>query len=106
MIRDKALSLCSPVISASDPGNRSVLKGFSGACQVPRQLCDILLLIEGDLPVVCILLYSCFAKFFIQKTYLYFLIITQFSLNLSYTSSLSCLIYNYACLALTSFKML
>lgn len=51
MIRDKALSLCSPVISASDPGNRSVLKGFSGACQVPCQLCDILLLIEGDLPV-------------------------------------------------------
>ncbi|KAH6828063.1 Folylpolyglutamate synthetase family protein [Perilla frutescens var. hirtella] len=48
MIRDKAFSLCSPVISASDPGNRSVLKGFSRACQVPRQLCDILLRIEGD----------------------------------------------------------
>ncbi|XP_057774259.1 dihydrofolate synthetase isoform X2 [Salvia miltiorrhiza] len=48
MIREKALSLCSPVISASDPGNRSVLKGFTGACQVPRQLCDILLLIERD----------------------------------------------------------
>ncbi|XP_042055333.1 dihydrofolate synthetase-like [Salvia splendens] len=51
IIREKALSLCSPVVSASDPGNRSVLKGFSGACQVPHQLCDILLLIESDLHV-------------------------------------------------------
>ncbi|KAL1550698.1 dihydrofolate synthase [Salvia divinorum] len=51
MIRDKALSLCSPVVSASDPGNRSVLKGFSGAYQVPHQLCDILLMIESDLHV-------------------------------------------------------
>ncbi|KAL7108294.1 hypothetical protein ACP275_06G104000 [Erythranthe tilingii] len=39
----------SPVISASDPGNKSVLKGFSRACDMPRQLCDILLLIERDL---------------------------------------------------------
>ncbi|EYU19621.1 hypothetical protein ABFS82_06G103100 [Erythranthe guttata] len=49
IIRDKALSMRSPVISASDPGNRSVLKGFSTACDMPRQLCDILLLIERDL---------------------------------------------------------
>lgn len=41
----------SPVISASDPGNRSVLKGFSRSCETPRQLCDILLLIEKDLEV-------------------------------------------------------
>ncbi|KAL8519214.1 hypothetical protein ACS0TY_010233 [Phlomoides rotata] len=51
IIRDKALSLCSAVISVSDPGNRSVLKGFSRACEMPRQLCDILLLFERDLHV-------------------------------------------------------
>ncbi|KAK6121839.1 hypothetical protein DH2020_044452 [Rehmannia glutinosa] len=51
IIRDKALSMCSPVVSASDPGNRSGLKGFSRACEMPRQLCDILLLIERDLRV-------------------------------------------------------
>ncbi|KAL0340995.1 UNVERIFIED_CONTAM: Dihydrofolate synthetase [Sesamum radiatum] len=51
IIRDKALFMCSPVISASDAGNRSVLKGFSRACETPRQLCDILLLIERDLRV-------------------------------------------------------
>ncbi|KAL0452436.1 UNVERIFIED_CONTAM: Dihydrofolate synthetase [Sesamum latifolium] len=51
IIRDKALFMCSPVISASDPGNKSVLKGFSRACETPHQLCDILLLIEKDLQV-------------------------------------------------------
>ncbi|KAK6117711.1 hypothetical protein DH2020_048563 [Rehmannia glutinosa] len=51
IIRDKALSMCSPVVSASDPGNRSGLKGFSRACEIPHQLCDILLLIERDLRV-------------------------------------------------------
>ncbi|KAK4436240.1 Dihydrofolate synthetase [Sesamum alatum] len=57
IIRDKALCMCSPVISASDPGNRSVLKGFSRACETTRQLCDILLLIERDLQV-CIELFD------------------------------------------------
>ncbi|KAL0403212.1 UNVERIFIED_CONTAM: Dihydrofolate synthetase [Sesamum radiatum] len=51
IIRDKALFMCSPVISASDPGNKSVLKGFSRSCETPHQLCDILLLIEKDLQV-------------------------------------------------------
>ncbi|KAI3471198.1 hypothetical protein Pfo_027861 [Paulownia fortunei] len=58
IIRDKALSMCSPVVSACDPGNRSVLKGFSRACEMPHQLCDILLLIERDLHVVYICIIS------------------------------------------------
>lgn len=50
--------MCSPVVSASDPGNRSVLKGFSRACEMPHQLCDILLQIERDLHLVCIFIIS------------------------------------------------
>ncbi|KAK4487342.1 hypothetical protein RD792_006044 [Penstemon davidsonii] len=49
ILRDKALYMCSPVVSASDSGNKSVLRGFSRACDLPRQLCDIQLLIERDL---------------------------------------------------------
>ncbi|GFP91324.1 folylpolyglutamate synthase [Phtheirospermum japonicum] len=49
IIRDKALSMSSPIVSASDPGNKSVLKGFSRAREMPHQLCDILLLIERDI---------------------------------------------------------
>ncbi|PIN08773.1 Dihydrofolate synthase [Handroanthus impetiginosus] len=41
----------SPVVSASDPGNRSVLKGFSRSREMPHQLCDILLLLERDFHV-------------------------------------------------------
>ncbi|CAA0830861.1 Folylpolyglutamate synthetase family protein [Striga hermonthica] len=49
IIRDKALSMSAPVVSTSDPGNRSVIKGFCRAHEMPRQLCDILLLIERDI---------------------------------------------------------
>lgn len=49
IIRERALSLCSPIVTASDPGNKSVVKGFSVASEVPRQLCDIQLLIEKDI---------------------------------------------------------
>ncbi|KAL3650541.1 hypothetical protein CASFOL_006944 [Castilleja foliolosa] len=49
IIRDKALSMSSPIVSASDPGNKSFLKGFPRACEMPHQLCDILLQIERDI---------------------------------------------------------
>lgn len=52
MIIDRAISLCSPVISASDPGNRSMIKGLSRESQIPRQLCDVVLQIKRDLCVV------------------------------------------------------
>ncbi|KAG8390375.1 hypothetical protein BUALT_Bualt01G0076900 [Buddleja alternifolia] len=48
ILRHKAFSMCSPVISASDPGNKSVLKGLSKTCPMPCQLCDILIRIEKD----------------------------------------------------------
>ncbi|XP_073129992.1 dihydrofolate synthetase isoform X2 [Henckelia pumila] len=51
MIIDRAMSLCSPVISASDPGNRSMIKGLSRESQMPRQLCDMVLQIKRDLCV-------------------------------------------------------
>ncbi|XP_047959181.1 dihydrofolate synthetase isoform X2 [Salvia hispanica] len=47
IIREKALSLCSPVVSASDPGNKSVLKGFSGARQ-SIELFDLQLRLLGS----------------------------------------------------------
>ncbi|GER49805.1 folylpolyglutamate synthase [Striga asiatica] len=49
IIRDKALSMSAPVVSTSDPGNRSVIKGFCRAHEMPRQLCDILLVIERNI---------------------------------------------------------
>ncbi|XP_031094123.1 dihydrofolate synthetase [Ipomoea triloba] len=49
ILRDKAASVSSPVVSASDPGNKSSLKGFSPTCGITHQLCDIVLRIERDL---------------------------------------------------------
>lgn len=40
--------MSSPVVSASDPGNRSSLRGFCEVNGIPRQLCDIVLQIEED----------------------------------------------------------
>ncbi|KAL6581456.1 hypothetical protein OROMI_007379 [Orobanche minor] len=51
IIRDKAMSMSSPVVSASDPGNKSVVKGFSRTREMPHQLCDILLLMQRDIHV-------------------------------------------------------
>ncbi|XP_075495306.1 dihydrofolate synthetase isoform X2 [Primulina tabacum] len=48
MIIDRAMSSCSPVISVSDPGNRIMIKGLSRECQMPRQLCDVVLQIKRD----------------------------------------------------------
>lgn len=50
----------SPVVSASDSGNKSVIKGISDVCGKPCQTCDIVLEIENDLKLVCPLaIYPC-----------------------------------------------
>ncbi|PWA95404.1 folylpolyglutamate synthetase family protein [Artemisia annua] len=49
ILRDKASLMCSPVISVSDPGNRSTIKGISNISDSPCQVCDIILDIERDL---------------------------------------------------------
>lgn len=49
ILRDKASSMCSPVISASDPGNKSTIKGISNICGKLHQSCDIVLEIEREL---------------------------------------------------------
>ncbi|XP_019200196.1 PREDICTED: dihydrofolate synthetase isoform X2 [Ipomoea nil] len=51
ILRDKAASVSSPVVSASDPGNKSSLKGFSQTSGITHQVCDIVLRIEKDLPL-------------------------------------------------------
>ncbi|GJZ15670.1 dihydrofolate synthetase [Tanacetum coccineum] len=49
ILRDKASLMCSPVISVSDPSNRSIIKGISNVSDSPCQVCDIILDIERDL---------------------------------------------------------
>lgn len=44
--------MSSPVVLASDPGNRSALRGFCEVSGIPRQLCDIVLQIEKDFDLV------------------------------------------------------
>ncbi|VFQ72671.1 unnamed protein product [Cuscuta campestris] len=51
ILRDKANSVSSPVVSVSDPGNKSFLKRLSQTCGITHQVCDILLHIDGDLPL-------------------------------------------------------
>lgn len=41
--------MCSPVLSASDPGNRSIIKGLSRFNDKPCQSCDILIQVEREL---------------------------------------------------------
>ncbi|KAM0023875.1 putative dihydrofolate synthase [Helianthus debilis subsp. tardiflorus] len=48
ILRNKASSMCSPVISASDFGNKSIIKGFSNVSGIPFQLSDIILDIVKD----------------------------------------------------------
>ncbi|PHT46800.1 hypothetical protein CQW23_15958 [Capsicum baccatum] len=48
ILRSKASSMSSPVVSACDPVNRSALRGFCEVSGIPRQLCDIVLHIEKD----------------------------------------------------------
>ncbi|KAA8540008.1 hypothetical protein F0562_026700 [Nyssa sinensis] len=49
ILRDKASSMCSPVVSASDPGNRSTIKAFTKLYGRPCQSCDLMIHIEEDL---------------------------------------------------------
>ncbi|XP_059629098.1 dihydrofolate synthetase isoform X2 [Cornus florida] len=49
ILRDKASSMCSPVVSASDTGNRSTIKGYSKLFSRPSQSCDVVIQIEKDL---------------------------------------------------------
>ncbi|KAL2903513.1 Dihydrofolate synthetase [Bienertia sinuspersici] len=51
IIRDKALSMCSPVVSACDSGNNSVINGFGIVNGEPRQSCNLQLHIQEDVPL-------------------------------------------------------
>ncbi|KAG9152176.1 hypothetical protein Leryth_026124 [Lithospermum erythrorhizon] len=51
ILRDKALCMSSPIMSASDHGNKSILKGFNYLHGQPYQSCDILLNIDKDFPL-------------------------------------------------------
>lgn len=46
ILRDKASSMSSPVLSASDPGTRVTIKGISMFDGEPCQLCDITIEVE------------------------------------------------------------
>ncbi|KAF3959759.1 hypothetical protein CMV_015453 [Castanea mollissima] len=48
ILRDKALSMSSPVVSASDAGNQSTIKGISRMNGRPYQSCDLVIQIERD----------------------------------------------------------
>lgn len=48
ILRDKALSMSSPVISASDPGNRSTIKGVNLLNGGLSQCCDIVIQIDNE----------------------------------------------------------
>ncbi|XP_071716336.1 dihydrofolate synthetase isoform X2 [Rutidosis leptorrhynchoides] len=49
ILQNKASSTCSPVINASDHGNKSIVKGITNISGVPCQLSDIILDIKKDL---------------------------------------------------------
>ncbi|XP_075648537.1 dihydrofolate synthetase isoform X3 [Castanea sativa] len=48
ILRDKALSMSSPVVSASDAGNQSTIKGISRINGRPYQSCDLVMQIQRD----------------------------------------------------------
>uniref|UniRef100_A0A7C9EKM6 Dihydrofolate synthase n=1 Tax=Opuntia streptacantha TaxID=393608 RepID=A0A7C9EKM6_OPUST len=50
IIRAKASSMCSPVMSASDSGKKSLIRGISRVNGEPRQSCDVLIQIDKDEP--------------------------------------------------------
>ncbi|TXG71125.1 hypothetical protein EZV62_006060 [Acer yangbiense] len=51
IIRDKAFSMCSPVVSSSDFGIKSTIKGLSMLNGRPCQSCDIILEVGRDFPM-------------------------------------------------------
>ncbi|RYR05417.1 hypothetical protein Ahy_B06g085276 isoform A [Arachis hypogaea] len=53
IIRDKAVSMGSPVVSASDSGNRGTIKKFSVLNGKPCQICDIVIEVAKDLNLSC-----------------------------------------------------
>ncbi|XP_074291663.1 dihydrofolate synthetase-like isoform X2 [Silene latifolia] len=50
ILRDRALSMCAPVISASNSGSKSCINGFGKVGGKPRQSCNILIQNE-DIPL-------------------------------------------------------
>lgn len=54
ILRDKASSLSSTVVSACDRGNKSAIRGLSKLYGKPCQSCDIVIQIEKDFKLVCI----------------------------------------------------
>lgn len=57
ILRNKASSMCSPVISVSDPKNKRKIKGISNVSGSPCQVSDIIIHPERDLQL-CIELYD------------------------------------------------
>lgn len=53
ILRDKASLMSSPVVSASDAGNRSIIKGVGLLNGRPCQSCDIVIQADKDLKLVC-----------------------------------------------------
>lgn len=53
ILREKALSMCSPIVSSVDVGNRSTVKGVGISSGRPCQSCDIILEPGRDFPLVC-----------------------------------------------------
>ncbi|KAB1204980.1 Folylpolyglutamate synthase [Morella rubra] len=49
ILREKAMSMYSPVVSASDSGNRSTIKGISMLSGRPCQSCDLIIRVERDI---------------------------------------------------------
>ncbi|KAK7385032.1 hypothetical protein VNO78_30739 [Psophocarpus tetragonolobus] len=56
IIRDKAVAMDSPVVSAQDTGNRCTMKSFSILNGRPCQICDIVIQVVKDLKMSCKLL--------------------------------------------------
>lgn len=52
ILRDKAASMSSPVVLASDPKNRSTIKGFVVNNGKQCQSCDILIQVDKDIHLV------------------------------------------------------
>lgn len=52
ILRDKASSMNSPVVSASDPGIKSIIKSYRKRGDKLIQICDIFINVKKDLPLV------------------------------------------------------
>lgn len=52
IIRDKALTMSSPVISACDPGIQHVVNCLGRKDEKPFQICDLLIDVQKDMRLV------------------------------------------------------